>query len=115
MASGPCPPHATTCPEETAAGGTPALGNDRAPRPGTFAAKILLHSREADLLVQQLLLLAVLALGHHPPQPLEVFAAVAAAELVDLVLAERAGTTRASGGHRPLWGNCRSLEPQEAQ
>lgn len=36
--------------------------------------------------MQQLLLLAVLALGHHPTQPLEVLAAVPAAELVDLVL-----------------------------
>lgn len=59
------------------------------PSPSTFAAEVLLHSREADLLVQQLLLLAVLTLRHHPVQPLKVLTAVLAAELIHLVLPKR--------------------------
>lgn len=59
------------------------------PSPSTFAAEVLLHSREADLLMQQLLLLAVLTLRHHPTQPLEVLAAVLAAELIHFVLPKR--------------------------
>lgn len=64
--------------------------------PGTFAAKVLLHPREADLFMQQLLLLAVFTLGHHPMQPLEVLAAVSAAELVDLVLRGGGGACSAN-------------------
>lgn len=59
------------------------------PSPSTFAAEVLLHSRETDLLMQQLLLLAVFTLRHHPTQPLEVLAAVLAAELIHLVLPNR--------------------------
>lgn len=59
------------------------------PSPSTFAAEVLLHSRETNLLMQQLLLLAVLTLRHHPTQPLEVLAAILAAELIHLVLPKR--------------------------
>lgn len=59
------------------------------PSPSTFTAEVLLHSGETDLLMQQLLLLAVFTLRHHPTQPLEVFAAVFAAELIHLVLPKR--------------------------
>lgn len=59
------------------------------PSPSTFTAEVLLHSRETDLLMQQLLLLAVLTLRHHPTQPLEILTAVLAAELIHLVLPKR--------------------------
>lgn len=39
--------------------------------------------------MQQLLLLAVLTLRHYPTQPLEILAAVLAAELIHLVLPKR--------------------------
>lgn len=52
----------------------------------TFAAEALLHPAESELLVQELLLPAVLTLGHHSPEPLEVLTAVPAAELEHLVL-----------------------------
>jgi len=39
--------------------------------------------------MQQLLLLAVLTLRHHPTQPLEVLTTVLAAELIHLVLPKR--------------------------
>lgn len=64
---------------------------------GTFTAEVLLHAREADLLMKQLLLLAVLTLGHNPPQALEVLTAVPAAELVDLVLPEKGGLSAVVG------------------
>lgn len=52
----------------------------------TFTAEAFLHPTESKLLVQELLLPAVLALGYHPPKPLEVLAAIPAAELEYLVL-----------------------------
>lgn len=52
----------------------------------TFAAEALLHPTEPEFLMQELLLPAMLTLGHHTPEPLEVLAAIAAAELEHLVL-----------------------------
>lgn len=82
----PLPLHALFSSPST---GWPGSSDSPVPSPSTFAAEVLLHSREADLLMQQLLLLAVLTLRHHPMQPLEVLTAVLATELIHLVLPKR--------------------------
>lgn len=49
--------------------------------------------------MQEFLLPAVLTLGYHTPKPLEVLAAITAAELEDLVLRWKHRTGRAQLGH----------------
>lgn len=51
-----------------------------------FAAKALLHPTEPEFLMQEFLLPAMFALGHHTSKALEVLTAVTAAELEHLVL-----------------------------
>lgn len=52
----------------------------------TFTAEVLLYTRKADLLMEELLLFAVFTLGHHAVEALVVVTAILTTELVDVVL-----------------------------
>ena len=78
----PCKPALLIC-HSSQLQGTDSLA---LPRLLTFAAEALLHPTESELLMQEFLLSAMLTLGHHTSEALEVLTAITTAELEHLVL-----------------------------